>query len=489
MTPDTHASPGLQGHTLWQRLLSERTLKMLGAALLAGQLAACAPWIQESAESVSSARTIVPATWQDAPSTPANAVELAHWWGQFGDPTLAGLVEQALVSNNTIAAAQGRLRSARAAFDAAHGAQLPSLAGSGSASRQESDARTSIKLETYNLGLDAAWEVDLFGKLSGATAAAAAAVEGSQASLYDVQRVITADIALSYINLRDAQARLAIARDNLRTQRDNLEIAEWRNQAGLGNSLEVEQARTAVAQTRAIIPPFEQAAASAINQIDVLIGKPPGSSTQLLSPAAPLPTPPALIGLGIPADLLQRRPDVIAAQHNLEAEVIRIGVATADLYPALRLSGSLGTTSNSVGDLFDTSVGTILGGITAPIFQGGQIRARIEQQKGSADTALANYRSSILVALQDVDGALLSAKSSREREMALREAEESALQSLTLAEIRYRSGSIDFQTLLDTQRSVLVVQDSRASASAAYTTATVQLFKALGGGWPATSSN
>ena len=167
---------------------------------------------------------------------------------------------------------------------------------------------------------------------------------------------------------------------------------------------------------------------------------------------------------------------------------MRIGVAEADLYPALRLSGSLDTSSDSVGDLFDVSVGTLIAGVTAPIFQGGQIRARIEQQKGSADVALANYRNTILTALLDVESALQSAKASRDREAALKEAEQSALASLEIAEIRYRGGAVDFQTLLDTQRSVLTVQDSRASASAARSTAAIQLFKALGGGWDASSS-
>jgi outer membrane protein, multidrug efflux system len=243
-----------------------------------------------------------------------------------------------------------------------------------------------------------------------------------------------------------------------------------------------------VGQTTAALPVLRLTIATAIHQIDVLIGKPPGSSASLLSPPAALPAPPEIIDVGLPADLLERRPDVLSAQSSLEAEVIRIGVAQADLYPALRLSGSIDTSGNSIGDLFNTSLGSLVAGVTAPIFQGGQIQARIEQQKGSADTALANYRSIVLAALADVENALQSAKAAREREAALAAAEASALASLRLAEIRYRSGEVDFQTLLDTQRSVLVVQDSRASASAARSTAAIQLFKALGGGWPDSAS-
>ncbi|MCK9562939.1 MAG: efflux transporter outer membrane subunit [Bacteroidales bacterium] len=457
--------------------------RTLAAALVAVALSACAPWSESISESVSGAQTLVPDGWQHAESTLADNGELAQWWGQFGDPVLTELIEQALVSNNTIAAAEGRLRSARAAYSAAQGARLPSVGASGRASRQESVAGPDLEIENYSLGVDVAWEADIFGKLRGSAAAAAATVQGSEVSLYDIQRLITSDIALSYITVRDAQARLAIARDNLATQAENLQIVQWRNEAGLGSQLEVEQARATAAQTRAGIPPLEESIASAINQIDVLLGVAPGSSAQRLGIVAPVPAPPPIAGLGLPAELLVRRPDVLAAQHTLESEIIRIGVARADLYPALRLTGSIDTSSDSLGDLFETSVASLIGNITAPIFQGGQIRARIEQQKGSADTALANYRGTILVALQDVENALLSAAAARQREAALGDAEAAALQSLQLAEIRYRSGDIDFQTLLDVQRSLLSIQDSRASASAARSTAAVQLFKALGGGW------
>jgi NodT family efflux transporter outer membrane factor (OMF) lipoprotein len=464
-------------------------------AALIVQLTACASAMQSPGEVVASAQSgTIPVAWQDAAPSAVNEADLVAWWSQFGDATLTQLIEQGMIANNSLAAAEGRLRSARAALDVAQGARLPGVSARGSASHQEQIDGLSrqeiidgvyIDGQSYSVGIDASWEADIFGKLRGTAEAAAAGVRGSAASLYDVQRVITADIALNYVNLRDAQLRLELAQANLDIQRENLQIAEWRSQAGLGNALEVEQARTAVGQTTAALPVLRLNIATAIHAIDVLIGKPPGTSASLLMPLAPIPAPPAIISTGLPADLLQRRPDVLSAQWNLEAEVIRIGVAQADLYPALRLSGSIDTASDSIGDLFDASLGSLVAGVTAPIFQGGQIRARIEQQKGSADTALANYRSTVLTALLDVENALQSAKAAGEREAALLDAEASALVSLQLAEIRYRSGAVDFQTLLDTQRSVLTVQDSRASANAARSTAAIQLFKALGGGWPA----
>ncbi len=460
----------------------------LGVVVLLTLTTACSAVMQTASQVVVESQTIVPDQWQETTSEGAEE-NLLQWWTQFQDPVLTDLIKQALDSNNDIAVAQGRLRSARASYDAASGARWPSVSIGADALRQKSLKGPAVDNKNYSMGLDATWELDLVGKLRNTAAAAALSLQSSEASLYDVQRVIAADVALNYISLRDAQARLDVAEKNLSIQLENLQIAQWRNEAGQGDALEVEQARTVVAQTRAVIPQLRQSIATFLHQLDVLLASAPGSHAALLMKAAgTLPKPPELAGIGLPAELLSRRPDVLSAQHALEAEVIRIGVAEADLYPAMRLSGGLNTSSDRVGDLFDVSLGSLMGGITAPIFQGGQIRARIEQQKGSADVALANYQKSILVALQDVENALVASRSAREREAALNDAEIAALASVQLAEIRYRSGAIDFQTLLDAQRNLLSVQDSRVSASSSRSTAAVQLFKALGGGWHVAST-
>lgn len=460
------------------------------AGVLAFQLAACAATREHPEGAVASVDAIVPSGWHDREAkalggSAADAAALVQWWSTFRDPLLTGLVEKAITANNDIAAAAGRLRSARAATRGARAGLLPSINGSAGASRNQVLTSPAVGSNTFNLGMDASWEIDLFGRLSGSVDAARADEAGSQASLFDLQRVITAEVANNYLSLRDAQARLAIALSNLGIQRDNLQIAQWRYQAGLANALDVEQARTLVAQTDASLPSLRQSIATAIHQIDVLIGQAPGTSGTLLEPAQPVPAPGAVLTTGIPAELLERRPDVVSSRRSLEAAVIRIGVARADLYPALRLSGSLGTSAPAVGGLFGSVLGNIAGNLSAPIFDGGRIRSRIEQQRGSADTALANYRDTILTALQDVENAVVAVRTAREREEALARAEAAARETLTLAELRYRSGSVDFQALLDAQRSLLNAQDSRQSATTARSTAAVQLFKALGGGWPA----
>lgn len=462
----------------------------MGAALLALQLGGCAASREHPETAVASADAAVPAAWHDREAralggSPADAAALVQWWSTFRDPVLTGLVERSITANNDIAAAAGRLRSARAATRGAKAGLLPSISGNVGASRNQALTSPAVGSNNFSLGADASWEVDLFGRLSGSVDAARADEAGSQASLFDLQRVITAEVANNYLSLRDAQARLAIARSNLGIQRDNLQIAQWRYQAGLANALDVEQARTLVAQTDASLPSLRQSIATAIHQLDVLLGQAPGTSATLLEPARPVPAPGVMLTTGIPAELLERRPDVVSSRRSLEAAVIRIGVARADLYPALRLSGSLGTSAPAVGGLFGSVLGNIAGNLSAPIFDGGRIRSRIEQQRGSADTALANYRDTILVALQDVENAVAAVRTAREREEALARAEAAARETLTLAELRYRSGSVDFQVLLDAQRSLLNAQDSRQSATTARSTAAVQLFKALGGGWPA----
>lgn len=464
--------------------------KVLVPALVALSLSACTATREHPEVAVASADAVVPGVWNDRDAkalagTRADAAMLVQWWGTFGDPLLTSLVEKSIVANNDIGAAAGRLRSARAAVRGARAGLLPSIDGSASASRNQTITSPGFGSNSFSLGADASWEVDLFGRLGGSVDAALADEAGSQASLFDLQRVITAEVANNYLTLRDAQARLAIAFSNLGIQRDNLQIAQWRYQAGLANALDVEQARTLVAQTDASLPSLRQSIASAIHQIDVLVDQAPGTSAALLEPVRPVPAPAMVLTTGIPAELLERRPDVVSSRRSLEAAVIRIGVARADLYPALRLSGSLGTSAPAVGGLFGSIIGNIAGNLSAPIFDGGRIRSRIEQQRGTADTALANYRDTILVALQDVENAVVAVRTAHEREEALARAEAAARETLTLAELRYRSGSVDFQVLLDAQRSLLNAQDSRQSATTARSTAAVQLFKALGGGWPA----
>ena len=321
-------------------------------------------------------------------------------------------------------------RGRRCAVRGARGALLPAVGASAGASATRTLRGPDSDGQSFNAGFDASWEADIFGGNKRALEAARASAEGSAATLHAIQLSIAAEVAANYIDLRSAQAAVAIARTNLGYQDDTVEIAGWRVQAGLVGSLDLEQSRVLRAQTAASIPALETALAAAANRIAVLIGEAPGAVTALLAKPAPIPLGPDAIATGLPAGLLQRRPDVVAAERNLAAETARIGVATAQLYPALRLSGSLTTSSLSLGGLGGSILGGLASAITAPIFQGGQIRAQIASQTATADAALADYRTTVLIALEDVENALVALQNAKSREDLLTVAEGSARTSL-----------------------------------------------------------
>lgn len=429
------------------------------------------------------------------PATQAE-VDLARWWTGFDDPVLTQLVERSLAANLDIDAAGARLRQARASLRGVRGQALPSVGVSGSTSRSigrdggsviDPDTGTTISTggdtTVFRAGIDAAWEADIFGGIRRNIEAARADAEASEDNLHFTQLTVASEVGLNYLDARLAQTRLRIARDNLASQDETVQIVGWRVQAGLVSSLDLEQARQLRAQTAATIPTIETSYAAAVNRIAALLGEAPGAVTGLIDPVREIPLAPA--AGAIPAEVLQRRPDVAAAERTLAAETARIGVATAELYPALRLTGSFSGSATDIADLPAAAIGNIVSSITAPIFQGGQIRAAIEGQRASTDAALAAYRSSVLTALEDVENALtaLGAAERREREVLISAG--AARNAVLYARSQYRAGLIDFQSLLESERSLLSSQDSSASARADRATATVQLYKALGGGWEA----
>lgn len=425
----------------------------------------------------------IPERYYTAQDQNPASIDLRTWWSSFNDPALSGLISSALTFNNDIDAARARLRAARAAVKGAQGAMLPVIGATAGSNNAVVLAGTGNGTENYRAGLDASWEVDLFGGNKRSVQAAAAGSEAAMADLHAVQLSVAAELALNYVDFRLAQARLANARTNLGFQDETLQIVGWRVQAGLVSSLDLEQIRVLRAQTAASIPPLATNLSAAANRIAVLTGQSPGAVTAMLVSSDGIPLGPDAIETGLPAELLQRRPDVVAAERRLAAETAKIGVAQAELYPALRLSGSLTTSSLTLGGIGGSILGGLASAITAPIFQGGQIRARIEGQRASTDAALANYRQTVLLALEDVENALIALRNAREREDELKIAESSAQTSLSYARSQYRVGLIDFQTLLESERSLLSAQDGRTAARAARATALIQLYKALGGGW------
>jgi NodT family efflux transporter outer membrane factor (OMF) lipoprotein len=408
-------------------------------------------------------------------------VPLDDYWTMLGDPLVDELVARAQTDNLDIAQAVTRLRVARAGLRQAQAGFLPTVQGSGGAQRDVGDLRRDgVQL---SLGADVQWEADLFGRIDASRDAARADLAAAGYSLGDLQRVIAAQVATQAISARAIAAQLAIARETLAIQDDNLQIARWRNQAGLVASLDVEQARTQRAQTAASIPQLESNLVAVANAISTLIGEPPGRVYQALAEAPrDVPVPPSRVALAAPADLLRSRPDVSAAEARLAADFARVGVARAQLYPLVRLSGSLNTGSTSVGDLFDIVTGNVFASLSQLIFDGGRVRGQIDAARATADGSLAAWRQSILTALEEVESAAVDLETSDARVAALTEASEGAQNAAILARSQYQAGLIDFQTLLVTESQLLSTRTALVSAQGSRAQAFIALARAMGGG-------
>ncbi len=415
---------------------------------------------------------------------------LAGWWQALGDPVLDGLVGEALQGSLDLQAAQARLRQARAARQQAVAGYAPSLTASAGASRSKTLAVPATRT-LYDAGFDASWEIDLFGGTRRAVEAADADMAASQASLDNVQVSLVAEVAQNYIELRVAQQRLAIARRNLESQSATARLVAWRAEAGLASAADVEQAKTSREQTRATLPDFEISLAAAENRLTTLLGRQPGALRARLAEMQPLPEPPLELATGIPADILRQRPDLIVAERTLAAETARVGEKLAARFPSLSLGGSFGWQAYSLSALGGSGslVRALSGTLAATLFDGGKLRSAVDLQSAKQEEALVSYQNSVLTALEEVENALTAHAQARDRVVARAAAAESAGKAARLSGQRYESGLVDFQTVLETQRTQLSTEDALATARASVLTSLVQLYKALGGGWPSQQGN
>ncbi len=430
----------------------------------------------------------LPAAWaQPVPAGNTGGADLAAWWRVFGDPVLSGLVADAMAANTDIAMATANLRQARAAREQAAGALWPSL-GAGVSARGGRSA-SDVETNTVTGSLDAAWELDLFGATRAGVSAQGALAQASAATLAATRVSVAAEVALAYVDLRAAQAREAVARANLASQEETLQITRWRVQAGLANAIEAEQGATGVEQTRAQVPALAKAAAQSAHALAVLTGRTPDALRQAMAPSATRPeeaVPQAgeQLAVAIPAQVLRQRPDVAAAEAKLRAAAGRVAQADAARLPSLNLSATLAWTGATLGTAGGAAAAqTLIASISQPIFNGGALQAALAGREAELSAAQAAYRAQVLQALKDVEDALVGLAAARERLATLQRAGESAASASLLATQRHAAGLIDFATVLDTQRTLLTVQDGIASARAELASAQVRLYKALGGGW------
>lgn len=468
-------------HHLFTPSLTPVTL--LTAVLL---LAGCASGIQPAGTLPA---TPTPNDW----STPTDAAlpgqpagTLAMWWNNFNDPQLTELVTLALQANTSIRNAQFALQQARALRDVAAANRLPTVNASASA-QGSNTVSTNTTTDTYKAGFDASWEPDVFGARRSALSATEADAEAAAANLAQIRVSMAAEVAVSYIELRGLQSRLAIARNNLASQNETLQITTWRHQAGLASSLDLEQAITAAEQTRAQIPALDISIRQNMNQLAVLTGQAPGTLQRTLATAATVPQAAQNLAVAFPADTLRQRPDVRTAEQRISAALARVAQADAARYPSFKLSGSLGLSAARLEDLTGPTglVRTLLASVTGPLFDAGAAKAQVRAQTAALEQARVSYEAAVLSALQDVENALVALQGNRERVARLQAAADAATNAELLARHRYASGLIDFRSVLETQRTLLTTQDNLASTRTTLSADHVRLYKALGGGWTA----
>ncbi|MDF9828136.1 multidrug efflux system outer membrane protein [Ereboglobus sp. PH5-10] len=466
-------------------------------------LASCAT--PSGPRSLSDSTVAVPETWQNTseasvtrPAQTSAADNLSAWWTRYDDPVLTRLINGALQTSPDIRTALSKIEQSRATRGVTKSDLLPSLsAGADARTSRTKDHTTSPHTttsgESYSASLDASWEIDLFGKNRQSLKAADADLAQTEQNFHAAQVSLAAEVATAYVSLRSAEAQLAVVEESLRTRAETTQITQWRAQSGDASALELQQAVSTLEQARASIPSLRQNIAQARNQLTRLSGLAPGALDQLLtqntanagtaySSRIPKSDTPAV---AIPADTLRQRPDIRAAEYAFAATVARLKAAERDRLPSLKLTGSLSLESLRAGDLFDpsTTVASALGSLTAPIFAGGRIKQNIAIQNELTKQSLIAYESAVLTALTDVENALVSIQRTTERITILDRANAAAREAAELAAIQYEAGQVYITTLLDAQRTELSIQEQQVSATADYTNAQIQLYKALGGGW------
>jgi len=450
----------------------------VAAVLMAG----CAAVPTGGADVPAVALPATPDRWQTGDATaPADDRALVRWWSAFDDPALTQLVEQALQANPDLLAARAALAQARAQRDVTRAGNGISVEAGLRAQRAQTGS--SAPGNAFRAELDASWEADLFGRQAAALEAGDAEVTASVANLGQARVSLAAEVAASYVEWWGYRERLRVARDNLTTQQEGLQLTEWRVQAGLASALELESARAAVEQTRAGLPALEASARQARFALAILTGRPPGADVP--EPPDAGPTPPAVWTLPVPADALRQRPDVAAAEARLLAAAARVRQADAARRPSLTLGGTLSLAAPRVADLFDVAALTrsLVASLVAPVFDDGAGQAQVRVQQAAVEQARAALASTLLRALQDVENALVALSADRERLTHLQSAADAATHAERLASQRYAAGLIDYRSLLDAQRTRLAAQDTLAAARATWATNHVRLVKALGGGW------
>jgi NodT family efflux transporter outer membrane factor (OMF) lipoprotein len=423
-------------------------------------------------------------------------VQVVEWWKTFNDPELDSLIRRAVQGNQDLRLAEARLREARATRLHAAWDFAPTIGSSASYTREKLSQNAlqfnfpgqKLEYALYDAHFDATWEIDVFGSKRRTLEEATASMGASQEDLRDVLVTLLGDVARNYLEVRGAQQRLVIARNNIKAQSDSIELTQARFKAGLTSELDVKQAQALLATTEATVPTMQTTLKQAIHELGVLLGQEPGALLAELSRDEPIPATPPSVPVGLPSDLLRRRPDVRRAERQLAAATAQIGVQTAELFPKFSLGGTAGLQSLSASDWFTGgsrywSMGPT---VTWRLLDFGRIRAQIKVADAQQEQALATYEQTVLISFRDVENALVAYANEQTRYQALNESVTANRRALEIANELYSKGLGDFLNVLDSERSLFGAEDQLVDSQRTVTENLVALYKALGGGWETT---
>jgi NodT family efflux transporter outer membrane factor (OMF) lipoprotein len=417
------------------------------------------------------------------------------WWTVLDDPQLTSLVTRAIENNLDLRESVARVLQARARLGVTKGQRVPNVDSIGTYQRQRLSENLvedpsvgellGEEMNLFSLGVDASWELDLWGRVRRSVQSAAATYEASVENYRDVQVTLLADVASTYVELRTTQQRLAYAVKNADLQRRAVELTSDRRAAGLVGDLDVRQAELNLARTESVIPAYRAGEAFALHRLSVLSGELPSTLYAEYAPPQAIPLPPASIEVGLPTELLRQRPDIRRAERRLAAQSARIGVATADLYPRFSISGTFTIDSTRTASWFNwASRGFGIGPTFRwNLFSGGRVRSRIQSEEAATEAALARYEQSVLVGYEDVENALVAFVQERERSDALQRSVTAASESVRLVDELYRLGLTDFQNVLVTQRLLFEEDDKLADSRGSVAQNLIRIYRSVGGGW------
>lgn len=477
--------------------MRERILHAATALAVASALAACAVGPDYRTPTIA-----LDAGYLSAGAATVNAAvpgdDIVRFWRGFGDATLSQLEERALAANGDVRIAQARLRESRALLQGARAELLPEIDATAGASRALTPAyllpgasRSQRTATVYDAGFTANWELDFFGRHRRGSESAAAQVDASAAGLAAVGTSIAAEVARNYLELRGLQQRQQVAAESIANQRETLRLTEARLEFGRGTRLDVARSRSLLGSTEATLPALQAAIERSAFRLATLTAQPPRVViAQLADGPQAMPSLPVTdlgaLPIGTPAQLLRRRPDLVQAERQLAAATANVGVATADLFPRLSLSGLIGLAGVHLGSLGEgaTQQYSFGAGLSWALLDFGRVRSRIAASEARAEQALASYEQSVSLALEETEGALTQFTRNAQQNERLAAAARDADDASRLAALRFDAGYVDFLAVLDAQRQALATRDALVKAQIGQATALVVVYRALGGGWP-----